>query len=104
MNCAVGRKPMPAKTIAVLGTMDTKGREMEFLRAEIEKHGHRALLIDSGVVAKPRGKADISREQVAEAGGTSLAALLKNPRRETAAPVMARGATEIMRELVAQGT
>ncbi|HMC64367.1 MAG TPA: Tm-1-like ATP-binding domain-containing protein [Gemmataceae bacterium] len=95
---------MPAKTIAVLGTMDTKGREMDFLRAEIEKHGQRALLIDSGVVGQPQGKADISREQVAQAGGATLAALLKNPNRETAAPIMSRGASKIVLELVAQDT
>src|SRR5437867_551569 len=83
--------------------MDTKGEEMEFVRAEIEKHGQRALLIDSGVVDQPRGRADVSREEVAAAGGTALARLLEHPTREVAAPVMARGAAKIITELVARG-
>jgi uncharacterized protein (UPF0261 family) len=94
---------MAAGTIAVLGTMDTKGAEMEFVRAEIEKHGHRGLLIDSGLIGTPRGHADIGREQVATAGGSSLAELLRNPTREVAAPIMARGAAAIVKELVAKG-
>src|SRR5262249_20089551 len=92
-----------AKTIVVLGTMDTKGVEMQFVRAEIEKHGHRALLIDSGVVGRPAGKADVSREQVAEAGGMPLAQLLQQPSREVAAPVMAKGAATLVKALVEKG-
>jgi uncharacterized protein (UPF0261 family) len=83
--------------------MDTKGEEMEFVRAEIAKHGHRALLIDSGVSGQPRGRPDVTREQVAAAGGTSLAELLKHPSREVAAPIMARGATILVKDLVARG-
>jgi uncharacterized protein (UPF0261 family) len=94
---------MPGKTIVVLGTMDTKGREMRFVRAEIEKHGHRALLIDSGVVGEPSGQADVTRAQVADAGGVSLVELRKNPTRERAAPVMAKGATALVKGLVERG-
>jgi uncharacterized protein (UPF0261 family) len=94
---------MAAKTIIVLGTMDTKGLEMQFVRAEIEKHGHRALLIDSGVVGKPNGQADITREQVAASGGMALAQLLKQPSRETAAPIMAKGAAALVKALVEKG-
>jgi uncharacterized protein (UPF0261 family) len=94
---------MPGKTIIVLGTMDTKGREMTFVKSEIERHGQKALLIDTGVVGEPNGTADVTRAQVAEAGGTPLAALLKNPTREVAAPLMARGAAQIVGQLVATG-
>jgi uncharacterized protein (UPF0261 family) len=92
-----------ARTIVVLGTMDTKGQEMDFVRAEIEKHGHRALLIDSGVVGQPRGRGDVTREEVAKAGGRPLEELLKHPTREAAAPVMAKGAAKIVTELAARG-
>jgi uncharacterized protein (UPF0261 family) len=94
---------MPDKTIVLLGTMDTKGQEMRYLAAEIAKHGDRALLVDSGVVGEPAGQAEITRQQVAEAGGTPLAELLKNPTREVAAPIMARGATKLILELIEQG-
>jgi uncharacterized protein (UPF0261 family) len=91
------------KTIVVLGTMDTKGREMRFVRAEIEKHGHRALLVDTGVVGQPDGRPDIGRDAVARAGGTPLAELLRHPTREAAAPVMARGAAKLIGGLAAGG-
>jgi uncharacterized protein (UPF0261 family) len=92
---------MAGKTIVVLATLDTKGREAQYLREQIEKLGDKALVIDSGVVGTPAAQADISREAVAEAGGTPLAKLLAQPAREVAAPVMANGATKIVTELAA---
>ncbi|MCL4294832.1 MAG: Tm-1-like ATP-binding domain-containing protein [Anaerolineae bacterium] len=91
------------KTIVVLATLDTKGREAHYLREQIEKLGDRALVIDTGVVGAPAIQADITREQVAEAGGVPLAKLLDHPTREVAAPVMAAGATQIVTELAASG-
>ena len=80
--------------------MDTKGDESAFLRDCIEDHGLRACLIDSGVVGKPAVIADVSREEVAAAGGTHLSALLEHPTREAAAPVMTAGVKKIVSELV----
>jgi uncharacterized protein (UPF0261 family) len=94
---------MSRKTIAVLVTLDTKGPEAEFLREQIRKHGQKALVIDVGVTGAPGGKADVTREEVAEAGGTPLSRLLENPSREVAAPVMADGATRIVLKLSAEG-
>lgn len=91
------------KTIVILATLDTKGREAHYLREQIEKLGDRALVIDTGVVGAPATQADITREQVAEAGGVPLTKLLENPTREVAAPVMAAGATKIVTELAASG-
>jgi uncharacterized protein (UPF0261 family) len=91
------------KNIVVLATLDTKGREAEFVAQQIEKLGHTPLLIDSGVVGAPAVTPDISREQVALAGGVALAELLKSPDRAVAAPVMAAGATRLISDLVAKG-
>ena len=89
-----------AKTIIVMATFDTKGHEAQFVRDQVERCGLRALTIDTGVVGQPATAADISREQVAEAGGVCLSTLLEKPSREAAAPVMAEGATRIVAELV----
>jgi uncharacterized protein (UPF0261 family) len=94
---------MSQKTIAVLATLDTKGKEAQFLREQIEKVGDRAIVIDTGVTGRPAARADVAREQVAEAGGTRLAKLLENPDRETAAPVMAEGAATIICSLQERG-
>lgn len=94
---------MPAKTIVVLATLDTKGQEAHYLREQIEKLGDRALVIDAGVVGTPTARADIGRADVAQAGGVPLATLLEKPSREVAAPVMADGATRIVAGLVSEG-
>jgi uncharacterized protein (UPF0261 family) len=94
---------MSGKTIVVLATLDTKGPEAQYLREQIEKMGDEALVVDVGVVGAPAAKADITREEVAEAGGTPLAVLLEKPDREVAAPIMADGATKIVRSLAAEG-
>ncbi len=94
---------MAPKTIVVLATLDTKGREAGFLAGQIEKLGHSPLLVDSGVVGAPAVEPGIRREAVALAGGVALAELLKNPERAVAAPVMAAGATKLISGLVASG-
>lgn len=94
---------MTGKTIVVLATLDTKGVEAQYLREQIEKFGDKALVVDTGVVGTPATRADVTREEVAEAGGMSLAKILENPTREVAAPVMAEGATRIVTRLAAEG-
>jgi len=42
-----------AKIVAVIGTLDTKGDEFLFVKKEIEKRGHRALVINVGIVEDP---------------------------------------------------
>jgi uncharacterized protein (UPF0261 family) len=91
------------KTIAVLATLDTKGPEAEYVRAQIEALGGAAMLIDMGVVGEAGGRADVAREAVAATGGGDLAAMLKNPTRQAASPVMVAGATKILSERIASG-
>jgi uncharacterized protein (UPF0261 family) len=94
---------MSGKTIVVLATLDTKGREAQFLREQIEKYGDKALVVDTGVTGTPGTPPDITREEVAEAGGMSLAKILEHPSRDVAAPVMAEGATKIVTRLAEEG-
>ncbi|MBA7708621.1 hypothetical protein ES703_117524 [subsurface metagenome] len=91
---------MEKKTIIVLATLDTKGKEAQFVKEEIENRGHRVVVIDTGVVGKPYFEADISREEVSQQGDRPLSELLKNPDRKTAAPVMAKGAKAIVTKMV----
>jgi len=94
---------MSGKTIVVLATLDTKGGEAQYLRECITRRCHRALVVDTGVIGTPTADADVTRTEVAVAGGTPLERLLDRPTRETAAPVMAAGATKLVRELVEAG-
>jgi uncharacterized protein (UPF0261 family) len=91
---------MNDRAVIILATLDTKGREAQFLREQIEKRGFKAFLVDTGVIGTPGAKADVARQEVADAGGTPLHKLLENPTREIAAPVMAAGAVEIVKSMI----
>jgi uncharacterized protein (UPF0261 family) len=91
------------KTIAVVGALDTKGAEFGFLRAEIERRGCRALIVDVGVLGAPAFTPEISAEEVAQAGGSSLADLRLQGDRGVALDTMARGIAVVVRRLFEQG-
>lgn len=88
------------KKIVLLGCMDTKGQEYTFIKDIIEKAGCDTLSIDVGIIDPPLFKPDISREEVAKAGGEDLDAMIKEgPSRDRIAPVMTEGATKIVVDL-----
>ena len=91
------------KTIAILATMDTKADEAAFMREEIERLGGSAILIDVGVVGNPGVPAAIPRDEVIDAGGSTLDEQLDQPSREKSSPVITAGATKIMLELQESG-
>ena len=92
-----------SRTTVLIATLDTKGEEAEYIRDRIVALGGAVTIIDIGVVGDPMITPDVSREEVAAAGGTELAVLLEDPTREAAAPVMAAGAGEILRRLIHAG-
>src|SRR5258708_10146736 len=61
-------------TVAVVGTFDTKGEEHTFLAEQIRKAGVDTMLIDVGILGPKPATIDVSREEVAAAGGESLEA------------------------------
>lgn len=89
--------------IAVLATLDTKGAEAQFVREELEAAGGAALLVDMGLIGAPGARPDVTREQVASAGGTPLSELLRDPTRQKASPVMIAGATALLQARLASG-
>lgn len=56
-------------TVVVMGTLDTKGAELQYVQRIIAESGLNTLLMDTGVLGTPSIKADIPREEVARAGG-----------------------------------
>ena len=92
------------KTIALIGTFDTKGEEFSFLRERIENAGLRTLMIDVGVLGRPSFEVDISQVEVAAAAKEDLAALKADGDRGRSVAAMARGATAILRRLFEQET
>jgi uncharacterized protein (UPF0261 family) len=87
------------KTIAIVGALDTKGQEFAFLKAEIEKRGCATLVVDTGILGKAVFEPQVSREQVAQAGGSNINQLIQRKDRGEAMAVMTKGVAEIAREL-----
>ena len=87
-------------TIAILGTLDTKGEEHAFVAAQIRQRGHQTLIIDTGTLEAPRLEPDISREEVAAAAGIDLPAVLARRDRGEAVQAMAQGAPLLLARLV----
>lgn len=52
------------KTVAVLGTLDTKGREHAFVAEQIRARGHQVILIDVGTSGKPQVTPDIRHDAI----------------------------------------
>jgi uncharacterized protein (UPF0261 family) len=87
------------KTILILATFDTKEDEVEFLKERIRRRGHRVLTVDAGVLRDPRAKPDVSRDEVASAGGRPLDELLRSGDKGQCIQTMIRGAAHTVREL-----
>jgi uncharacterized protein (UPF0261 family) len=92
-----------AKTIAIVGTLDTKGEEIRYIKERVEGRGYKALVIDGGILGKPLFPPDISREQVAQAAGTSLDQVIALGSENQAIAVMEKGAAKIAQELCSAG-
>lgn len=89
-------------TIAVLGTMDTKGEEHAFVANLIKQRGHQVLVIDTGTLDAPKLSPDITRQEVAAAAGADLNALVAKKDRGEAVAAMSRGAPSVLAKLVAE--
>jgi uncharacterized protein (UPF0261 family) len=90
-------------TVALVGTLDTKGLEYAYLRGRIRDEGCDVILIDAGVQDEPLTEPDISRQEVATAAGADVADLAHRGDRGVAVETMANGATAIVRQLHAEG-
>jgi uncharacterized protein (UPF0261 family) len=93
---------MASITIAILATLDTKAAEAAFVRDEIVRRGHRALLIDVGTTGKSETAADILLHERVRADA-ELAAALDGGDRGAAVAAMGRLAADKLRELHREG-
>lgn len=92
-----------AKTVCIVGTMDTKGVEFEFIKAQIESAGVSTCVINTGILGEPQLTPDVSADEVAQAGGSSLQALRDEGDRGNSVAVMAEGAATLIAEKHAAG-
>src|SRR5438128_2445618 len=88
---------MPSSSILLIGTLDTKGTEIFFVRDLLRAAGQDVTVLDAGV--QPHGfAADIPAEEVFRAAGTSLDMVRRGNDRGQAVAAAAKGAAKIAAE------
>lgn len=90
-------------TIAVLGTLDSKGAEHAFVADRIRERGHEVLLIDVGTGADPEITPDFNRFQVAAAADLDLHPLIERQDRGECVVAMSGAAPVLAAKLAQEG-
>ncbi|MGB9698234.1 MAG: Tm-1-like ATP-binding domain-containing protein [Thermodesulfobacteriota bacterium] len=91
------------KSILIVGTFDTKGEELNFVREQIIAKGFPTITLDAGILQPSPPSVTISNEEVAAAGGEALSELIRMKDRGHAVEIMAKGAAQLAKELYEQG-
>lgn len=86
-------------TVAIVGTLDTKGEEIGFARDVLRSQGVDVHLIDTGVMGEPEIDPDTPASEVAEAADTTLERLRDDADRGEAIAAMGEGAAAIVRRM-----
>ncbi len=92
-----------SNTVVIVGALDTKGEEFAYVKALLKKKRLKTLVVDFGVLGEPAFKPDITRAEVAAAGGGDLAHLASGQHKDEAMQIMATGLAAIVRKLFDDG-
>lgn len=92
-----------AKTVVLVGSLDTKGKEFAFIKQLLKADGITPLVVDFGVIGEPAFTPDVPREEVAKAGGGDLDHLSSGEHKDEAMQVMADGLAKVVRKLYDDG-
>jgi uncharacterized protein (UPF0261 family) len=89
--------------IALIGTLDTKGDEIAYVRERLAGLGARPVVIDSGIIGEPGTVADIPREEVAREAGYELERIQAAGSRGAAVDLMIEGVRAVCLRLWLEG-
>ena len=97
-----------AKTIVIIGTLDTKGAEIGYLRDRLQALDLETIVVDSGILDGPLGitldpDRDISRSQAAAYAGVTIDALRSAGSRGKAVAGMREALKKLTLELYGKG-
>ena len=98
-----GADTAQAPAILLIATFDTKAEEALYLINKMESLGCRVVSMDTGILEESGYAADVTRHQVAEAGGASIAELIASGDKGLCIGTMVRGACVWARKLYDQG-
>jgi uncharacterized protein (UPF0261 family) len=84
--------------VYLLATLDTKGLEAAYLRDLLREFGVDVQVVDVGCLGEPQFRADVPREEIFAAAGTSLARLKEQNDRGAAVSAAAIGVAAFIRK------
>lgn len=93
-----------AAPILIVGTLDTKGAEIKFLRDRLAAVGVAAVVVDVGVMNPPSFQPDVSRAEIAGCAGEDVQELAAAGDRGRAVAAMQTGLATWVREQRKQGS
>jgi uncharacterized protein (UPF0261 family) len=89
--------------VYLLGTLDTKGHEIAFVRDLLQGYGVATCVVDTGCLGSPAIAADVTREDVFAAAGVALAMVREKNDRGQAVTAAATGAANLVAAAYARG-
>jgi len=94
---------MQSKSIAIIATLDTRGKAAAYIRDRIRERGHNTIVVDVCTVLKePPFKPDVTHEEIAKAIGKDIKEIAGMEEAE-AISVMAEGGSNIIQRLLSGG-
>lgn len=92
-----------SSTVLIVGTLDTKGAEIAFLKNQIAQRGYQTLVMDVGVTGETPFAPEVHGSEVAAAAGEDIQALATGGDRGKAVTAMTRGGERLAQQLYDQG-
>jgi uncharacterized protein (UPF0261 family) len=90
--------------VYLLGTLDTKGTEVAFLRDRLRALGVAVVVVDTGCLGDAAMEAEVTRDEVFRAAGCTRDELVRRNDRGEAVAKAAAGARRIIEQAHANGT
>ena len=89
--------------VVLIGTLDTKGRELAFVRDLLRGQGLETIVVDAGSQGPPSFEPDVHRDEVFRRAGTSAEAVIRRGDRGEAVARAAEGVALVVADLHASG-
>ena len=96
---------MSRPSVALVGTLDTKGVEYQWVAGRLDEQGVDTLVVDTGIhpPAGFTGTVAVGQDEVARAAGTTIRALRDGGDRGAAVTAMGEGAAAVLARLAREG-
>ncbi|MFC2050686.1 Tm-1-like ATP-binding domain-containing protein [Chloroflexota bacterium] len=89
--------------IVILGTLDTKGEQLRYLKEKVEARGHKAIIMDLSMGGIPPFEAEVTPAEIASLAGKKIEHLRSSKDRAIVIEAMTSGAKQKALDLFSQG-